>query len=143
MINFKTFIMNEDIGLGNIGRSVDRLFSNKQFANQVGSYVNTDYSMPSPEGYIGDPDFMPRMPATNLTIPSTEKTGKITVLLAKKNPIFMKLSDGTELNFTYEQYKRIHGSEPAIGKTMTVIFQRRPNDRGEDHSKIDHAIVRD
>lgn len=142
MGDFKTFLK-EDVGLGNIGRSVDRLFSNQHFANQAGAYVNTDYTKPSPEGYIGDPDFMPRLPATNLTIPSIQREGKISVLLAKRNPIFVKLTDGTEAHFSYDEYKRIHGSEPELGKTMRITFQRHPGDLSQTHSKIDHAEVID
>lgn len=141
MINFKLFL--EDVGLGDIGRSIDRLFNNKHFANQSGAYLNNDGSYHTQTGYIGDPDFIPRLPATNLTIPSVSRTGKITVLLKKKNPIFIKLSDGTEIYLTYDEFKRIKGSEPALGKTMTVIFQRSPDDLTSNHSKIDHISIQD
>lgn len=143
MGDFKSFIMNEDVGLGDVGRSMDRLFSNQYFANQAGAYLNTDYTNPSPEGYIGDPNFMPKLPATNLTIPSVQREGKISVLLAKKNPIFIKLTDGTEAYFSYDEFKRIKGSEPTIGKTMRVVFQRHPGDLSQTHSKIDHAEIID
>jgi len=143
MTDFKTFMLNEDLGLGDIGRSVDRLFSNQHFASQAGAYINTDYTQPSPEGYMGDPGFVPRLPATNLTIPSIQREGKITVLLAKKNPIFVKLTDGTEAYFSYDEFKRIKGSEPSLGKTMRITFQRHPGDLSATHSKIDHVEVID
>lgn len=143
MAEFKSFIFKEDMGLGDIGQSVDRLFNNKHFSGTAGAYVNTDYSEPSPEGHVGDSDFLPRLPATNLTIPSIQREGRITVLLAKKNPIFVKLTDGTEAYFSYDEFKRIKGSEPSLGKTMRITFQRHPNDLNASHSKIDHVEVVD
>lgn len=138
--NFKTFL--EDIGLGNIGPQIDRLFNNKQFANQAGAYVSTDNTYSSPQGYFGDPASTPELPATSLTIPSVEKTGKIAVLLLKKNPIYIRLTDGTEAHFTYDEYKRIQG-QPALGKTMTIFFQRHPEDRTGNVSQVTKAIVRE
>jgi len=82
------------------------------------------------------------LPSTDMTIPSVERTGRITTLLSKRNPIYVRLSDGTEAQFTYDEYKRIEGN-PALGKTMTVIFQRHPEDSGRSYSKIDKAIVRE
>jgi hypothetical protein len=61
-------------------------------------------------------------------------------LLSKRNPIYVRLSDGTEANFTYEEWKRIKG-EPALGKVMHITFQRHPEDKSAQHSKIDHVTV--
>lgn len=145
MLKFKSFILKEDMGLGDIGKSVDRLFNNKHFAGQAGAYVNVDYSQDSasPEGKVGDPEFIEKSPAPNLTIPSIQREGKITVLLAKKNPIFVKLTDGTEAYFSYDEFKRIKGSEPTLGKTMRITFQRHPDDLSSSHAKIDHVEVID
>jgi hypothetical protein len=82
------------------------------------------------------------LPTTDVTIPSVERTGRITSLITKRNPIYIRLSDGTEAHFSYDEYRRIDG-KPELGKTMTVIFQRHPEDRMQQASKIDKAIVRD
>ena len=82
------------------------------------------------------------MPSTDLTIPSAEKQGRITVLELKRNPIYIRLSDGTEANFTYDEYKRIDG-KPELGKVMKISFQRHPDDRMRQYSKIENAIVLD
>lgn len=147
MKNFKKFILKEDIGLGNIGKSIDHLFRNRQYDQQAGTYVSTDYSRPSPEGYGGDPDWMTKLPSNSLTIPKIERTGIISILLLKRNPIFVQLTNNgkrvADVFFTYDEFKRIHGSKPALGKTMTVVFQRNPTDDSQNQSKIDYAIVKD
>jgi hypothetical protein len=60
----------------------------------------------------------------------------------RKNPIYVRLSDGTEAHFTYDEWKKIEG-QPALGKTMTILFQRHPEDMSQEHSKIDKVIVTD
>lgn len=146
-MNFKTFILKEDIGLGDIGKSMERIFANRQYNQQSGAYLSTDYSHPSPEGYRGDQDWMTKLPQNTLSIPSVEKTGKISILLTKKNPIFIQLSNNgkkvAEVFFTYDEFKRIHGSKPEIGKTMTIVFQRNKNDNSDNLSKINYAVVKD
>lgn len=141
LMGFKEFI-NEEIGLGDIDAKMSRLFNRRSIQNSMGSISNTDFSYDTPQGYIGDPDFTPRLPATTLNIPNVETTAKIETLHLKKNPIYIRLTDGTEAYFTYDQYKRIKG-EPAVGKTMTIIFRRNPNDSSSNNSNIEKAIVRD
>lgn len=143
MGKFKNYLINEEIGLADLGPRIDRLMNSQNFGNQVqGAFVSSafDGSGASPEtGMAGHPI---DMPVNDLTIPSVERTGRIIALMLKKNPIYIRLSDGTECNFTYDEYKRIQGN-PALGKVMTVMFQRHPGDLGQQSSKIDKAIVRD
>ena len=80
------------------------------------------------------------MPSVDLTIPSAEREGRITVLELKKNPIYVRLSDGTEAHFTYDEYKRIDG-KPELGKVMKISFQRHPDDTMRQFSKIDRATI--
>lgn len=138
-MDFRTFI-NEELALGNMGQHVERMFRNKQFDQFAGAFVSGDHEH-SQEGY-GAPEFAPKLPGTDLSVPQQERTGKITILIAKKNPIFVQLSDGTKAYFTYDEFKRIKG-EPALGKTMTIVFQRHGSDASSNNSKIDHAIVTD
>jgi hypothetical protein len=77
-------------------------------------------------------DFLPDI---DIGLPTVEKKGKIDVLLDKKNPIYIQLSDGTKLFFTYDEYKRINGS-PEVGKTMIVKMQRLPGDNSVQPSQI-------
>jgi hypothetical protein len=75
-------------------------------------------------------------------MPSVQRTGRIVGFLEKNNPVYIKLSDGTECSFTNQEMKNIEG-KPALGKTMTVIFQRHPDDFTRQYSKIEKAIVTD
>ena len=143
MGNFKEFIENHNIGLGDLGRRISQLYHSADFGNQIqGAIVSSDWSgteQSNTHSYGGHPLYLP---STDMTLPAIEKTGRITTLMKKRNPIYVRLSDGTEANFTWDEYKRIEG-EPALGKTMTLIFQRHPADSTRMYSKIDKAIVRD
>jgi hypothetical protein len=143
MGEFKEFLVFEQIGLGQLGPKIDALFNDRDFGNQIhGAITSSDWtgSEQSPTlGYGGHPL---HLPSTDLTIPSVQRTGRITHLMLKKNPIYIRLSDGTECQFSYDEYRRIKGI-PELGKTMTVVFQRHPEDFTQQHSKIDHAVVRD
>ena len=145
--------MNEEIGLGELGPKIDDLFHSQLLGNQIGGAFITMDTDDVPQEGIGTSggsfgnQSMARsnqvgLPSTDMTLSSIEKTGRITTLLLKKNPIYIRLSDGTEANFTYDEYRKIQG-EPALGKNMTLIFQRHPSDASGQHSKIDQAIVRD
>lgn len=143
MGKFKKFLINEQLGLGDLGTRIDRMFHSQWLGNAInGAFVSSDVNGTEQSPTMGYPGHSLHLPDTDLTIPSLERTGRITTLLLKKNPIYIRLSDGTEAHFSYDEYKRIDG-QPALGKTMTIIFQRHPQDWSDQHSKIDKAIVLD
>jgi len=143
MGKFKEFLLTEEIGLGDLGQRIDSLMNSQKFGNQIGgAFASTDVTGSEMGPTMGFAGHSLWLPSTDLTVPSVERTGRITTLLLKRNPIYVRLSDGTEANFSYEEYRRIEGS-PALGKTMTLIFQRHPEDQTSGYSKIDKAIVRD
>ena len=153
MGKFREFLLNEEIGRGEVGPKIDDLFHSQLLGNQIGGAFITMDTDDVPQEGIGTSggsfgnQSMARsnqvgLPSTDMTLSSIEKTGRITTLLLKKNPIYIRLSDGTEARFTYDEYRKIQG-EPALGKNMTLIFQRHPSDASGQHSKIDQAIVRD
>lgn len=143
MGKFKRFLLQEEVGLGDLGAKISQLANSEQLTQQIGgALASTDVTgteQTETQGFSGHPL---HLPSTDLTIPSIVKTGRITMLQNKRNPIYLRLSDGTEANFTYDEYRRIEGT-PALGKTMTITFQRHPNDLSRQHSKIDKCIVRD
>ena len=139
MGRFKKFLLTEEIGLADIGPRMDHLMNSQWFGNQIaGALVSSDVTGSEQFSTLGSN----HLPSTDLTIPSATREGRITTLLLKKNPIYVRLSDGTEANFSYDEYRRIQG-QPGLGKVMTIIFQRHPDDMGRAYSKIDQAIVRD
>ena len=141
MGKFKDFLLKEEVGLADLGSRIYQAHQSMELGNMIGgAFASTDVtgSEQSPNlGYAGHPL---HLPSTDITIPSVEKTGRITVLMTKRNPIYVRLSDGTEANFTYDEYKKIQG-DPELGKTMTIIFQRHPEDLTKQHSKIDKCFV--
>lgn len=141
MGKFRDFLIREDVGLAELGPRIDKLFHSQEFGNQLaGAIVSDDWNGQEISPGIGPEQHSLFLPSTDITIPSVERTGRITCLMLHKNPIYIRLSDGTECQFTYDEYKRIEGI-PELGKTMTVIFQRSPQDFSRQHSKIDKAMV--
>jgi len=67
------------------------------------------------------------LPNMNLDLPVIEKRAKIHIIIHKKNPIHIKLGDGTKLYFTHDEFRRIKG-EPRVGKTMVIKMLRLPHD---------------
>jgi hypothetical protein len=136
-MRFKVFI--EQFALGDIGPNFEKIFKNDSFYKQAGAYPSSDVSGSDTPPLAAQSNFVPN---TDLTIPQTEKTARISVLLKHRNPIYVRLSDGTESYFTYDEFNRIQG-KPEVGKLMTILFQRNPEDHSNNNSKIDKCIVRD
>lgn len=144
MAKFKNFLINEETGLANLGANIDKLFQSQSFGNQIkGAFVSSQWNNSyTNTPWKGNDSIKNTKEPVDLIIPSVEREGKIISLTEKSNPIYIKLSDGTECSFTYQEFKRIEGN-PGIGKTMRVIFQRHPNDFTNNISKIEKAIVLD
>lgn len=140
MGKFKEFLINEEVGLADIGPRIDKLFQSHWFGNQSGGAITSTGDTGSIHSPLGGGERPLSIPTTDLTVPSVTRTGRITTLLLSKNPIYVCLSDGTEAHFTYDEYRRIDG-DPSVGKTMTIIFQRHPEDQARMYSRIDKAIV--
>jgi hypothetical protein len=143
MGKFKEFIIKEEVGLADLGPNIEKLFNSQEFGNQIGgALVSSQWNgFNTPTPWKGD-DLKNAKNPVDLGVSSVQRTGRITTLLKTKNPIYIKLSDGTECNFSFDEFKRIQGN-PNIGKTMTVVFQRHPDDFTRQFSKIDKAIVLD
>jgi hypothetical protein len=141
MGKFKEFLITEEIGLADLGTRIDDLYHSQEFGNQLaGAIASTDVTGSEQSPTMGYSGHSLHLPSVDLTVPSMVRSGRITTLMLKKNPIYIRLSDGTEAHFTYDEYRKIEG-QPALGKTMSITFQRHPEDRTKMHSKIDKAIV--
>jgi hypothetical protein len=144
MGKFKEFLINEEVGLADLGPNIEKLFNSQEFGNQVqGAFVSSQWNNTyTNTPWKGNDSLNNVKEPVDLQIPSISRTGKIVGFLEKNNPVYIKLSDGTECSFTNQEMKNIEG-KPAIGKTMTVIFQRHPDDFTRQYSKIEKAIVVD
>ncbi len=141
--NFKDFLLKEETGLGDLGLKMDRLMNSSIFNNKVAGFLTSDWTGREQSPTLGYTGHALNLPGYDLYIPHTEKTGRIDVLQKNRNPIYLKLTDGTEAYFTWDEFKKIEGSEPQLGKVMTITFQRNPEDRIYATSKIQKAIIRD
>jgi len=96
-------------------------------------YVEKAGAIFIPESWIGD--IAALLPKLDLGLPTVRRTGKIEVLLDKQNPIYVQLSDGSKMFFTYDEFRRIKG-KPQRGKNMVVVLQRRSDDSSKSPSQI-------
>lgn len=102
----------------------------------------TGSEMPSPgalnNGGFGGSDWVHQ--DFDLGLPTTNRTSKIlSIRDDRKNrvhPITISLADGTILTLPLEVFKNKIKGEPQVGKMMTVVFQRRPDDKSPDESQI-------
>lgn len=80
----------------------------------------------------------------DLKLPSTEKSGKITFLDKKRNPIVIAFTDNkhhtTRIYIPFDAYKRLQ-PEPELGRSMTVSMQRRMDDPSKAPSQIQSIKV--
>ncbi len=132
--------MEKQIGLGDLQGQMDKLFNTQSFQTFAGSYLSSDMSgteTSHTRDLLGHDLFLP---STDLTIPQVRKEGRIVALEKNKNPIIIKLSDGTCAYFTYDEFRRIKG-KPELGSVMRIDFQRHPQDASGNLSKIDRAEV--
>jgi hypothetical protein len=93
-----------------------------------------------PENFSWAKNIASSLPKINLDLPTIKKQAKIDIIMDKRNPIYVQLSDGSKLFFTHDEFKRIDG-KPECGKTMVVFMQRLPYDNSESASKITHCKV--
>ena len=99
-----------------------------------GAYLGSDFTGSETHGkFLGNPSHLPSL---DMQLPQMTRSGRIRLIDKNKNPIFILLSDGTKLYLTWDQFKRIDGDEPAIGKLMQVTFQRHTNSGEDENSKI-------
>ena len=106
------------------------------FVQTGGAYLSTDQSgsEQSPSAsMLGHPQWLPGL---DVAIPTVTKTSRVAFVERNKNPILVLLQDGTRLHFSWDQFKRIKGSEPERGKQLTVIFQRHHRAGKDESSQI-------
>ena len=97
--------------------------------------------MPSVFTGTETPDInIPHLSSIDLTIPSTVKNSIISFIELNKNPILVLLKDGTKLFLTFDQYNRMK-TKPEVGKRITVVFQRSPEDKSNSPSKIEKIEI--
>ncbi|MHA1948726.1 MAG: hypothetical protein ACW99G_03170 [Candidatus Thorarchaeota archaeon] len=104
-----------------------------------GGYFSSDQS--GSEGIPGLQGHPLHLPSLDAGLPTVTKTSKIQLVERNKNPIHIYLADGTKLYFNWDEFKRIKGSEPKVGKMMTVVFQRTHGDTRNEPSQLQTVTV--
>jgi hypothetical protein len=75
----------------------------------------------------------------DLALPTTERSGIITYIDEKRNPIIITYrnskTESDSIYIPYDDFKRVQPC-PDIGRTITVVMQRRMDDASKAPSKI-------
>lgn len=142
MGNFKNFLLNEEINLGNIGEKIEKFIGNNYLNNQInGTFLSSQTSNSyNYTNWKGNDSINNVKEPVDLILPSIVKSGRIVELQKTKNPIQIRISDGTVCSMTYDQFKKIY-PVPKEGLHISVVFQRNPEDSSESVSKIQKIIV--
>lgn len=141
MGKFKEFLLNEEIGLGNLGNKIDKFYSDPDLQNKInGAFVSSYWNNTNYTPWRGEGSLQNVKIPVDLVIPQVERSGRIAHINKKQNPIVVELSDGTKCFFTQRQFKGIEGN-PEIGKVMTVRIQRNPQDTSNNFSKIEKITI--
>lgn len=106
----------------------------KSFLGLV-EYVGKHGAVLVPENFSWAKDIAKILPSLDLGLPTVEKRGRIEMIMDKKNPIYVQLSDGSKLFFSIDEFRRIEG-KPERGKTMVVHMQRLSDDFSSLPSQI-------
>lgn len=80
----------------------------------------------------------------DLGLPNTERSGIITFIDKKRNPIIITYRNPQHhmdtIYIPYDDFKRIQ-PEPDVGRSMTVVYQRRKDDPSKAPSRIQSIKV--
>lgn len=102
----------------------------------MGAFLSRDFSgSDTADQMVGR---QPYLFGTDL-LPTAKRTGKIVVFRDNTNPVYIQLSDGTNIVLKYDEFKRAfpnYPEEPVSGQDVTVYFQRFPGDTREEPSQI-------
>lgn len=128
-MNFKEFMEQEGVRIHN------------QFSqNTVGTHNDRATGAMLPSTWTGSEDLGPYsygLPGTDLEIPQTTRRSKIRSVEKNRDPIRVRLMDGTVVYLTVDEFKRAESkTRMAPGSEVTVTFQRRPEDSTDQPSKI-------
>jgi hypothetical protein len=112
--------------------------------NTVGTHNDFATGAMLPSSWTGSESapekLLPFLPSTDLSIPQVTRSSFIVCILKNKNPIVIQLKDGTQLFLSLDQFNRINKT-PEIGKRITVVFQRNPDDNSDEPSKIEKIEI--
>jgi hypothetical protein len=139
MIKFRQYIKKRMQEQNTVGKHNDGATS-----SNVGSYIGSDWSgseQSSTMGYLGHPVHLPSLDLVAnipnlLGLPVVKRSSKIILIKKNENPISLHLADGTKIHMTFDEFNRIKGLPPEVGRNVTVIFQKSKKDKSKELSKI-------
>lgn len=112
----------------------------ESIGNTIGKHNDYATSVFLPSNWTGD-ESMGSMNAdprsVDLEIPTVSRKSKIMTIRKNQNPIVIQMHDGTKIFMTLDEFNRVASkNKMKVGKELTVVFQRREEDKGEEPSKV-------
>lgn len=127
-LNFRKFI--EDTG------RVHNAFSQNTF----GTHNDFATSKFLPSTWTGTEDlgsYPSGTPGVDLELPSVTRRSKIRSINNKKDPIEIRLMDGTAIYLSLDEFNRVDSrTRLEVGREISVTFQRREEDGSPNPSKV-------
>jgi hypothetical protein len=130
MLHFKEFLEMNTVGK-----------HNDYATGVIAPSVATGSEIPDTKNYWGHPPYLTSQDMMLQGIPSKTVEGTIEMLLTKRDPCYLKLSDGTQLWIPHDALKKRFVGVPKVGKKLRVTFQRLPGDQSKERSQIAWAAV--
>lgn len=122
-----------------IERSPEKIF-NAFSQNTAGAHNDLATSKFLPSTWTGTEDLgdYPRgAPGVDLEVPSVTRRSRIRSVENKKDPIEVRLMDGTAIYLSLDEFNRVNSrTKLEVGREISVTFQRREGDGSPDPSKV-------
>lgn len=108
--------------------------------NTVGTHNDLATSKLLPSTWTGTEDLGTHsygVPGVDLEIPSVTRKSRIRFVNNKKDPIEVRLMDGTAIYLSLDEFNRIDSrTKMEVGKEISVTFQRHEGDGSPDPSRV-------
>lgn len=108
--------------------------------NTPGTHNDSAVAKFLPSTWTGSEDlgkFSYGVPGIDLEVPTVSRTSKVRSVEKNKNPIRVRLMDGTVIHLTLDEFNRIDTRTKLYpGREVTVTFQRRDDDSSQEPSKV-------
>jgi hypothetical protein len=133
MLKFKEYLLLSE--LNTVGKH------NDYATGVIAPSVATGSEVPGTTNYWGHPPYLSSTDMITKGVPTKEVKGKIEMLLTKRDPCYLRLSDGTQLWVPHDALQKRFVGVPKVGRKMSITFQRRAQDNSQVRSQIAWGVV--
>ena len=133
MLKFKEYLLLSE--LNTVGKH------NDYATGVISPSVATGSETPDTINYSGHPPYLSSTDMVTKGIPTKKVKGKIEMLLTKRDPCYLRLSDGTQLWVPHDALQKRFIGVAEVGKNLSITFQRGSSEHSQARSQIAWAVV--